>query len=202
MTTQDPDQIRAEIEQTRQSLSYHVNDLGETVSPGNVAQRQKDKVAARASHLKDRVMGSVSDAKDSAMDTAHSLRSPGGAAGHTGGAQDLPAKARQQARGNPLAVGLIALGAGWLVGSLLPATEQEQDAAQRLKENAQPVVERAKEAGQDVAQQLKEPAQEAAQEVKDSAKSSAETVKDEAQGTAEDVKGSAQQSQQDLKPSS
>jgi gas vesicle protein len=203
MTTNDPDQIRAEIEQTRRNLSHHVNELGETVSPGNVAQRQKDKVASKASELKDRVMGSATDAKESVMGTTGDVRTPGQGAVHQAGTtvQDLPAKARRQTQGNPLAVGLIALGAGWLVGSLLPASEKEREAAQTVKDKAQPLVEEAKAAGQEVAGHLKEPAQQAAEEVKASAQDSVDTVKGEAQSTAQDVKGSAQESKDSLQSS-
>ena len=45
--TNNPDEIRREIEDTRGRLSSDVNALTETVSPSNVARRQADKVAGR-----------------------------------------------------------------------------------------------------------------------------------------------------------
>lgn len=204
MSTNDPEQIRQDIETTRRNLAYDVNELGETISPGNVAQRQKDKLSERATALKDKVMGSASDMQHSAED----LRDSG-----TEGVQhavdqastmvqDAPAKARQKTKGNPLAVGLIALGAGWLVGSLLPASEKEQEAAQAMKEKAEPLLEagreEAKQIGQDVADHLKEPASDAAEEVKSVAQESAENVKAEGQSAADKVKDSGQQAKDDV----
>lgn len=40
----DPEVIRAQIEQTRAGLSSDVNELGEKVSPGKIVERQKAKV--------------------------------------------------------------------------------------------------------------------------------------------------------------
>lgn len=198
MTSNDPDQIRREIEETRANLSHNVNDLGETVSPSNVAQRQKDKVAHKVGDVKDRIMGSASDVKQS-VTSGTDQSSTGGPAQS---AQDLPDAAKRQASGNPLAVGLIALGAGWLLGSLLPASEAERQAAEAVQEKAQPLLDQAKTAGQDIAQNLKEPAQQAGQEVKQSAQGSAETVKGEGQSTAADVKESGQQARDNVQASS
>ena len=39
MSSNDPDQLRAEIERTRSDLSQNVNALGEAVTPGNIAKR-------------------------------------------------------------------------------------------------------------------------------------------------------------------
>ena len=63
--TNDPDQIRREIESTRGDLSANVNALAESVKPGNVARRQVDKVIGGAADLKDKVMGAADDATSS-----------------------------------------------------------------------------------------------------------------------------------------
>ncbi len=60
-TSNDPDEIRADIERTRAALSNDVDELAETVKPKNVAQRQVDKVKEAASNVKERVMGSNDD---------------------------------------------------------------------------------------------------------------------------------------------
>src|SRR5215216_4439656 len=44
--TNDPDQIRAEIERTRENLSSNVNALADEVNPKNIAHRQVDKVSS------------------------------------------------------------------------------------------------------------------------------------------------------------
>ncbi len=183
--TNNPDEIRREIETTRGRLSSDVNALTETVSPSNVARRQADKVAGVATSVKDRVMGTAEDLRSSGSDAATSVgQAPGAAAD----------KARSKTQGNPLAAGLIALGAGWLVGSMLPASEKEKQAAVSLKEKAQPLVEEAKSVAQDTAQELKEPAQQAAQSIKDTATEAKDTVARESKSAAEDVKSQAQSS--------
>lgn len=183
--TNNPDEIRRDIEDTRGRLSSDVNALTETVSPSNVARRQADKVAGVATSVKDRVMGTAEDLRSSGSDAASSVgQAPAAAAD----------KARTKAQGNPLAAGLIALGAGWLVGSMLPASDREKQAAGALKEKAQPLVEEAKSVAQDTAQELKEPARQAAQAVKESAVEAKDNVTDEGRSTAEDVKAQAQAS--------
>jgi ElaB/YqjD/DUF883 family membrane-anchored ribosome-binding protein len=183
--TNNPDQIRREIEDTRGRLSDDVNALTETVSPSNVARRQADKVAVAAASVKDRVMGTADDLRSSGSDAASSV-------GHAPGA--AATKARRKTQGNPLAAGLIALGAGWLVGSLLPASEKEKQAAGSLKDRAQPLVDEAKTVAQDTAQELKEPAKQAAQTIKETAVDAKDTVVQEGRSTAEDVKSQAQDS--------
>ena len=183
--TNNPDEIRREIENTRGRLSSDVNALTETVSPSNVARRQADKVAGVATSVKDRVMGTADDLRSSGSDAASTVAHAPGAAAD---------KARSKTQGNPLAAGLIALGAGWLVGSMLPASEKEKQAASTLKENAQPLVEEAKSVAQDTAQELKEPAQQAAQSIKDTATEAKDNVAQEGKSTAKDVTSQAQSS--------
>src|SRR3954468_20646627 len=64
-TSNDPDALRAEIEQTRANLSRDVNALGEAVAPSNIAKRQVDKAKGAAVGIKDKVMGSAEDAASS-----------------------------------------------------------------------------------------------------------------------------------------
>ncbi len=123
----NPEQIRAQTQQTRSELSANVNALGEAASPGNVARRQVSKVAGAAAGLRDKVMGTAADAKDSVAGSASDLQAQAG---------DVTAQAKRKAQGNPLAAGLIALGAGWLLGSLLPASEKETQLASAAKEQA------------------------------------------------------------------
>ena len=112
-STNDPDAIRANIERTREELSRDVNALGDSVSPSHIAHRQAEKVKGRATAVRERVMGTASGAGDRASDVAQGVGDAAHQAGHT---------VERKTQGNPLAAGLIALGAGWLVGSLLPAS--------------------------------------------------------------------------------
>ncbi len=196
----DPDALRREIEETRANLSQNVNALGEAVQPANIAKRQVSKVTGAATGLKDKVMGSAEDHASTLSDKTSGI---GGSVSGAGGAvagsvSNAGQTARNQTQGNPLAAGVIALGAGWLLGSLLPATSRERQAASAVKEQATPLVgqaqEMAKEVAKETAEELKEPAMSAAESLKSTAQDAAQTVKAEGQSAAETVKSSAQES--------
>ncbi|MDQ6688095.1 MAG: DUF3618 domain-containing protein [Actinomycetota bacterium] len=177
MSSNDPDQIREEIERTRADLSSNVNTLADSVNPANVAKRQATKVKGAVSGVKSKVMGS--------SDT-----SSGSGSGQSVGdvVSNAPDQVRSRTAGNPLAAGLTAFGIGWLAGSLLPTSSAEQQAATKVKDTATPVI---SDAAKEVADHMKEPAQQAAASVKDTATDAAATVKDEGTSAAQDVKGQA-----------
>ena len=195
--TNDPDALRAEIEQTRANLSQNVNALGEAVQPSNIAKRQASKVTGAATGLKDKVMGSAEGTASSMTD-----RASGVGDSVSGSVSNAGQTAKSQTQGNPMAAGMIALGAGWLLGSLLPASSRERQAAATVKEQATPLVgqaqEMAKEVAKETAEELREPAMSAAESVRTTAQDAAQTVKAEGQVAAEDVKSSAQSSQQNV----
>ena len=200
----DPDALRREIEETRANLSQNVNALGEAVQPSNIAKRQVNKVTGAATGLKDKVMGSAEGTASSISDRAsHVGGSVTGVAGSaTGTVSHAGDTVKSQAQGSPIAAGVIALGAGWLLGSLLPATSRERQAAAAVKEQATPLVgqaqEMAKEVAKETAEELKEPAMAAAESVKGTAQDAAQTVKAEGQSAVEDVRGSAQDSKESV----
>lgn len=197
-TSNDPEELRSEIEQTRANLSQNVNALGEAVTPGAIARRQVDKVKGAGVGVKDKIMGSAEDARSSVSGSVSGLGdSAGNVAGAAGNmAGSAQQTARRKAQGNPLAAGLIALGAGWLVGSLLPASEKERQAAGTVKEKAQPLVSEAQSVAKEAAQNLQQPAQEAVENVKATAQDASQTVKSEGQSATEDVKSSVQDSKE------
>jgi hypothetical protein len=205
VSSSDPEQIREEIELTRASLSQDVNALADSVKPGNVAKRQADRLRTRAGSLKDRVMGatpdvgsSASGARDTAQDKASAVADKASSA-----AQQAPDVIRARTEGNPLAAGVIAFGVGWLVSSLLPATRVEEQATQKVKENAAPLTEAVTDSAKQAVQNLKEPAREAAESVKQSATDAAGTVKEESRSAASDVRDQAQDARdtvQDRRP--
>ena len=194
MSTNDPDPIRSEIEQTRGELSRNVDALGDAMAPGNIAKRQAEKVAGVAVGIKDKVMGSAADygetAGGAASDAASSV---------SGAAGDLRHSAVRRTRGNPIAAGLVALGAGWLIGSMLPSSERERQLASTVKDKAEPVMEEAKAVAGETADHLKEPAMQAAQSVKETTTNAAQTVTSEAQRAGEDVRESAEASKDSVK---
>ena len=148
----DPEQIRREIERTRSELSDNVNALGDKVNPGSIAKRQVGRVRGAATSVKDAVLGSASEAADSAGSAADALGDA---------VSDAPGAVARKAQGSPIAAGLIAFGAGLLVSSLLPASRVEQQAAEKIKDTAQPMVDGLTDTAKDMAENLKEPAQQA-----------------------------------------
>lgn len=183
----NPEQIKAEIEATRAHLSRGVNALSEAVNPANVVRRQGDKVRSAVSGAKDTIMGTASQTQWASTDA---LESAGEAI------SSAPQRARQSARGNPLAVGLVALGTGWLVSSLLPATRVERQAAVAVKEKAEPLVQEISDIARETAQNLQEPVHEAIEEVKSSGIEAVQTVKEEATSTASDLTATAKEGAQ------
>jgi ElaB/YqjD/DUF883 family membrane-anchored ribosome-binding protein len=208
-TSNDPDEIRADIERTRATLSNDVDDLAESVKPKSVAQRQVDKVKDAAGSLKDRVMGSDDDdyssstvgdkasaAKDAVADRAYAARDTVSekASDAADAVREAPTTLKRKTQGNPLAAGVIAFGLGMLVSSLIPSSEKERQAVSQLQDNLEPVKQKATEVAQDVGENLRPAAQEAAQSVKSTAQEGVENVKQEGQSAAQDVKGQARDS--------
>jgi hypothetical protein len=207
----DPDQIRSEIDQTQRELSADVDALTEKLSPQRMVERRVRRSRTAMTNMKDRIMGSTSDAYQTAGSTASgvgenvSARASaardtvvGTASSAVDTVRSAPDTARRSTQGNPLAAGLIAFGAGWLLSALLPASEPEQQVASQVKdfavEQGRPVAEQLGQAGQQAAQELRESAQQRAETVKETATDAASTVTGEAQSAASDVSGRAQQS--------
>ena len=224
-TSNDPDEIRADIARTRAALSNDVDELADAVRPQNVARRQVDKVKDAASNLKDRVMGSDDDddsystkdavtdkayaakdavadrtyaVKDAVSDTAYQAKETvSDKASQAGEAvRQAPETVKRKTQGNPLAAGVIAFGLGMLVSSLIPSTEKERQVVSDLQENLGPVKEKASEFARDVGDNLRQPAQEAAQSVKETAQEGVQNVKDEGQYAAADVKDQVSESKE------
>jgi hypothetical protein len=217
----DPEQLRREIERTQAALSQDVDALTEKVTPGKIVERRVDRardaatrlkekvmgsdpysghssgggVRQAASHAADRVSGTASSATASVQDAASSAASSvqDAAATAADAVQQAPQAIRRQTRGNPLAAGLIAFGAGWLVSSLLPATRREQELADQAKQVAQEkVAPVAQQVAGEVRENLREPAQQAVDSVKATAQDAKDTVADEGRLAAQDVSGRAQ----------
>jgi hypothetical protein len=219
----DPDQIRREIERTQSHLSSDVDALTEKVTPGRIVDRRMERARGAAARWKDKVMGSnpmhssshtvtgshgggghdgpsrasahrlaesmsgtASSAASSMSDTASSA---------AGAMQEAPHAARQQAQGNPLAAGLIAFGAGWLISSILPASRREQELAEQARDRAgelgQPVAQAAKQVATEVRDHMAEPAQQAVESVRSTATDAGQTVADEGRSAAGQVQGTA-----------
>jgi len=202
MTSSDPDVIRRQIEDTRRELSYDVDALNEKVNPARVVDRRVTAAKGRVARVKDTVMGTAHDTTSSAHGAASNAAGSVQDAASTaaGAVQQAPEAIVRQAQGNPLAAGLIAFGVGWLVSSLLPASQAEKQLAQQaesaVREHKDALLEPAKQAAQEMGDQLKPAAQQAVESVKVSAQDAASTVAEEGKSAAADVQGQAQQSKE------
>ena len=173
------DEIRSDIERTRQDLGMDVDALADKVTPSKIVDRQMGKVRGALGSVRERVMGAADDASSSMSD----------AGAHAGDVKD---RVVAKAEGNPLAVGLIAFGAGLVLASLFPASSKEKEIASTVKDQAQPLIDEATDVAKEVGEHLKEPLAASVDSVTSTAKDSVAAVKDEAQYAASEVKHDAQ----------
>src|SRR3954462_11777406 len=141
---QDPDAIRAQIEDTRGQMGDTIEAIGYKT---DVKSRARDKV--------NRAMGKASDATPSAGDVKQ-------------GAQ----KAAGIAQENPLGLAIGAVAAGFIAGMLIPSTSVEEeklgpvapDVKDKAIETGQEALDHGKQVAQDVAQSAQETARESGQQ--------------------------------------
>jgi Protein of unknown function (DUF3618) len=183
--TADPDRLRDEIEHTQRNLSADVDLLAEKVTPSRVVHRRVDRARRALGSMRDRVMGS-----SVAGDAAQTVR-------------ETPDAIRRGTEGNPIAAGLIAFGAGWLLSTLAPPTKQERELAGQAtdwaREHSGPLQEEFGQVAEDMKENLREPARHAAESVKSTATDAASTVKDDAQSAAGDVGDRAQRARESVR---
>ena len=204
---QSAEQVRADIERTREDLGQDLDALGNKISPRQAVRRRTDRVRSKLTIMRERVMGSAESAtstvssegssvagsvRDAASDVASSVaEAASGAAGTVRHAPDL---VKRETEGNPMAVGLIAFGLGALAGTILPSTQTEKSIAPQLRERVvEPMKETASHAAHEVGQDLRGSAGEAAERVKQTAQEGAQRLSEETRDRVEDVKREVQQ---------
>ena len=212
---QSADQIRREIEATRNELGQTIDAIGDRVSPRQAVRRRTSRLRHGLTTVRETVMGKAEDAsdavgsatssvsdrmssvsstvKDSASATAHEVAVGVESAAETvaGAARQAPQAVARQTRGNPLAAGIVAFGAGLLVASVLPATDKERRLASTLSDELAPLQSAAREAGEQLKGSLTSTAQEAADRVRDRARDATEELATEAQSAVDHVKEQA-----------
>ncbi|NED96569.1 DUF3618 domain-containing protein [Phytoactinopolyspora alkaliphila] len=188
--TNDPDQIRADIERTRTDLSENVDAVRDRVSPGSVVKRQRSRVQGAMSSARERVMGAMPDVGSGGGSPVDSVKDT---------MTDAPTKVRERTEGNPLAAGLVAFGVGWLASAIIPASKQERQAAGTVKEYAQDMANQATDVAKEMAEDMREPAQQAMESVKSTAAEGAQTVREEGTSAAQDIKDTGQESVQNVR---
>jgi len=194
---QSTEELSTDIAQTRTSLASDLDALQDRVSPSAIVERRKAAAKGRVRQVRQRVMGTVHDARNT---TASGMSSAGGSAqgaveSARDTARDAASMAEDRYQGSPLAAGLVAFGAGMVLASLIPASEKEAVAAGKVldsaKEHGQPLVDQAKGQAQQLAEQAGQTATEAVQQVKDTATEGADRVRSEGQSAAESVRDEA-----------
>lgn len=152
--TSDTDRLEREIQKTRSEVGGDVDALAEKIDPRRVAERRMEAVRETATNVKDRMMGVEEDV-----------------ASAVSGAARMPI---ERTRGNPIAIGVIVFGIGWLAGSLLPMGDRERMATQRAMKAAEPLRSEAMQAAGELADGMREPLQQAAEQLTQSATESAQ----------------------------
>lgn len=173
---QEPDEIRRQIEQTRDRMSDTTDALGYKAD------------------VPSRVGDAVRDKRDQVRDFLS------GAAGQAPSAEEVKARGRQgvrMARENPLALAVGAAALGLLIGLALPSTQLEDErfgaAADSIKDHALDVGQEALERGRNVAQDAAQAASEAA---RDRASTEASGLQESAQRKAQEAGQEARQNLQ------
>lgn len=112
----------------------------------------------------------------------------GGAEGVSESIRQAPRAIERRTRGNPLAVGLIAVGAGALIASLLPETQQERRMARKVESHVGAAASEVEQAGREMAEDVKQSASESMERVKDSAREESQKAKEEARHAGERIR--------------
>lgn len=163
-----PQEIQEDIEQTRAELREDVEALQEKVSVRGAAGRRATRMKETVVDVRERVMGSAESARDTVT--------------------EVPQRAESTIAGNPLAVGLGAFAIGWLISSLIPATEGEQEVVRAMQDTE--AVTQLQESAQEVLHEAQTQGQEAVHEVAEQAKHSASAVAGTAKDKAQEKKSS------------
>jgi len=151
-------------------------------------ERRQAAARRRFGDIKDRVMGSAEASVDAVHDAGASA-----ATTVTDTASSVVHGTRSAAEGNPLAMGLIAFGAGLVAATVFPATRTERDMAQRAQPTLDKAAAQAGPAARQVVEELKPAAQEAVTDLRDSAMDAASSVKEQAVDASTEAKQEAQQ---------
>lgn len=186
-------EVKRDIEATRDEMSGTIDAIADRTSPARVMRRQRRRMGDGVRSAREWVMGSAEQAAGSTGDALQSAREGAGNMADT--VRDVPGQAgqavQQQTRGNPLAAGVVAFGAGLLAAYLVPSSAAERRVTRQVREGAEPVLSELTDAGREVADDLRSGLGQAASDVKDTATESARHLVGEAKDTAGTVSDEA-----------
>ena len=170
---QDPSDIRAEIEETRNRVGDEMDALSYKT---DVSARFGDYVDEKKQTVKDKVTG----VKDAVTGTA-SRAVPSG---------ERVGRVKDTAERNPLGLAVGAAAVGFVAGLVLPATRVENE---RMGDMSDRLVEAAKETAGDAVERGKQVAQDAAQTAKESGRQQGQELASNLQERAQESSGSSSQ---------
>jgi hypothetical protein len=179
-STEDVEALRADIEETRRRIAANLAELERKTDPARIradaSARVKDEARGQVRRVRERVMGAAD------------------------GDGDVGDAAAERTRGNPLGAGLIAFGAGMILASVIPTSQDEQRAVAKLRARyEEPAKARAKETAQAVREDVEPEARRASQRVQRQAQEGAQRTKGDAQGRAEGVRRKAKGAQRQVR---
>ncbi len=195
-------EIRSEIARSRRELSGAVNafeerlherkeDIADRVSPPRVWHRKTAGVRRRW----DEMGTSISQMTNGGTTARRETLMAGNGSKVRGQAQELSGRTER----NPMAAGLVALGAGFLAAALLPPTQREREAAQRLRREMEPLTRQASAVGREMVNELQPVAEGSVEQLKERATDAVEQVKQETQGSVRQVKDEADEASTNVK---
>ena len=214
------EQVKQDIERTREDLGYTLDALGQKVSPKQAARRRIARIRSAGVALKDRVMGSAGDAGTGVSEQAPSMTDR--ASGVTEAAGERAAQVKDAVTERASAV---TEAASERAGQAVEAVKSTPQVVRRQTEgnpfaagiiafgagllagSLLPKTRTEEQLGPKVRENIVEPvkstATEVGQELKSSVQESARTATEEVKSTAQEaagqVKETAQQSAQDVK---
>jgi hypothetical protein len=178
-------ELRRDLDEQRMRIGHTVDEIGNRVVPGRVFARRSSGVRRRITSVRERVMGH--DGDGAGDDWYGTVSGPSYAAAAYDPSRSPAGSARERSMGTagaPIPAGIMALSAGFLLGSLLPPSRRERELARRMEPELGAAVHEAKAAGTQVVADLREPAREAAETVKEAAVREARSATEEAKEAA------------------
>ena len=214
----EPNEIRQEIEETRERMGETVGAIGYKADvPARAREsvaNKKDNIVGSVRGAKDRVVESIVGTKESMGESmsnatesiSGSMSSAGesisSSAGRVGealpSAQDVRQGARRTkglAQENPIGLAVGAVAVGFIAGMMVPATRLER---RTIGPVADDVVDKARETGQEALERGKYVAQQAADTARQVATEAASTAQESAQRGVDDLRDTAQEQGQGL----
>jgi hypothetical protein len=174
--------------------------IGDRLSPERMIERRRAAMGQRLHRIKDSVMGSPGYVEpisrrvsEGASGAAHAAS--GAVHSATDTVQQAPQLLADQTRGNPIAVGLVAFGAGALLATVMPTSRTEQRLIEEAKPELTGAAEELKGAAREVASDAKTRASEAVGEVKAAGGDASTRVQEQAKESSGSVRDAARNSE-------